>query len=88
MEQDAIDVLAEEGIMAFHVENTLFNTLFGLSCWELIYSPRPGAFHHPYQLGPSDLFESEFIEANQAAFEAALGRPVLDMFALYEASAG
>jgi hypothetical protein len=43
-----------------YVENTLFNSLFGLLCWRAIFAPLPGAFFHPFQSGPQDLLDAGF----------------------------
>ena len=43
-----------------YVENTLFNSLFGLLCWQVIFAPLPGAFFHPFQSGPQDLLDAGF----------------------------
>jgi hypothetical protein len=51
------------------VENRLMNTLFGLAFWEEIFMPLPGAFHHAYQGGPSDMFEQGFRERRATAIE-------------------
>ena len=53
----------------FYVENTLVCSLFGLLFWDAIFQPVQGAFFHPFQRGPADLFSPEF---------TALRRPVLD----------
>ena len=45
-----------------YLENSLFNSLFGLAFWEEIFSPVPGVFHHPYQAGPSDMYEPAFCQ--------------------------
>ena len=34
--------------------------LFGLLFWEVIFAPNDGAFFHPYQSGPADLFDADF----------------------------
>jgi len=44
----------------YYVENTLINSLFGLLCWDAIFSPVPGAFFHPFQTGPADLHSADF----------------------------
>ncbi|HEY6132230.1 MAG TPA: VRR-NUC domain-containing protein, partial [Halioglobus sp.] len=44
----------------YYVENTLINSLFGLLCWEAIFTPLPGAFFHPFQHGPADLLSPDF----------------------------
>lgn len=41
----------------FFVENTLMNAVFGLALWEVIFAPVQGAFYHPFQIGPADLYE-------------------------------
>lgn len=50
------------GQAAHYVENTLFTGLFGLLFWDVIFAPSPGAFFHPFQRGPVDLFHSGFVE--------------------------
>ena len=44
----------------FYVENALFKSLFGLSFWDIIFASVPGAFCHPFQRGPSDLYTGDF----------------------------
>ena len=57
-----------------YVENTLFNSLFGLLCWEAIFAPLPGAFFHPFQSGPQDLLDAGFHARREALFAACLGQ--------------
>lgn len=57
---------------AYYVENSLFPSLFGLLCWDAIFAPLPGAFFHPYQSGPADLFTSEFRLRRTAQLDALL----------------
>ncbi|MDF0729534.1 VRR-NUC domain-containing protein [Pseudomonas entomophila] len=66
--------LAEAGGEVHYVENTLFNSLFGLLCWEAIFAPLPGAFFHPFQAGPQDLHDDDFQPRRAALFDACLGR--------------
>ncbi|MFJ4384859.1 VRR-NUC domain-containing protein [Pseudomonas sp. NPDC089408] len=66
--------LAREGGQAHYVENTLFNSLFGLLCWEAIFAPVPGAFFNPFQAAPQDLHDSDFLLRRSALFEQCLGR--------------
>jgi len=54
---------------AFYVENSLFTSLFGLLFWEAIFVPVPGAFFHPFQSGPSDLYAAEFRSRRVDMFE-------------------
>ncbi len=55
-----------------YVENLLFNGLLGLLCWPAIYKPVPGAFFHPFQSGPADLFHQEFVSRRKAEIEECL----------------
>ncbi|WP_201167461.1 VRR-NUC domain-containing protein [Pseudomonas sp. S31] len=66
--------LAEAGGEAHYVENTLFNSLFGLLCWEAIFAPVPGAFFHPFQAAPQDLHDSDFQLRRAALFDACFAR--------------
>jgi hypothetical protein len=43
-----------------HVENALFNGLFALAFWDALFAPVAGAFHHPFQAGPADMFSRDF----------------------------
>lgn len=66
--------LEQEGGEAHYVENTLFNGLFGLLCWDAIFAPVPGAFFHPFQAAPQDLLDADFQQRRGALFDACLGR--------------
>lgn len=59
---------------AFYVENTLFNGLFGLLCWDAIFASIPGAFFHPFQHGPADLLRAGFRERRHALFQNCLAQ--------------
>lgn len=45
---------------AWYVENTLINSLFGLLCWQAVFTPVPGAFFHLFHTGPADLHSADF----------------------------
>lgn len=66
--------LEQEGGQVHYVENTLFNSLFGLLCWEAIFAPMPGAFFHPFQSAPQDLHDPEFQARRSALFNDCLGQ--------------
>ncbi|MGJ7547982.1 VRR-NUC domain-containing protein [Pseudomonas alloputida] len=66
--------LAQAGGQAHYVENTLFNSLFGLLCWDAIFAPVPGAFFNPFQAAPQDLHDSDFQQRRAEPFAACLGR--------------
>jgi hypothetical protein len=64
--------LHEEQAPVHYVENSLINSLFGLLCWPAIFAPLPGAFFHPFQRGPVDLFNEDFHERRADLFQACL----------------
>ncbi len=57
-----------------YVENTLINSLFGLLCWEAIFTPLPGAFFHPFHSGPVDLLSADFHQRRAQQFTRCLAR--------------
>lgn len=72
VEMASRDHLQQDGSAVFHVENTLFNALFGLLCWQTLFAPLPGAFFHPFQAAPADLYRPDFRQRRAAAFDACL----------------
>jgi hypothetical protein len=66
------DHLRRDDAPVFYVENTLINALFGLLCWNAIFSAIPGAFFHPFHRGPADLHSADFHHRREAAFRACL----------------
>ena len=62
--------LSTPQVPVLYVENTLLNSLFGLLCWEAIFSPLPGAFFHAFHAGPADLLEGGFRERRAEQFAA------------------
>lgn len=64
------DHLTQLDAPVYYVENTLINALFGLLCWEAIFSPVPGAFFHPFQRGPVDLHSADFRQRRAPQFAA------------------
>lgn len=57
-----------------YVENSLMNTLFGLAFWEQIFASVTGAFHHPYQSVPADMYDGTFRQRRAAEIEARLAQ--------------
>lgn len=55
----------------FYVENTLFTGLFGLLCWDAVFAPLPGAFFHPFQSAPADLYQPGFRHRRRRWFDDA-----------------
>ncbi|MFZ5937906.1 VRR-NUC domain-containing protein [Pseudomonas sp. HS6-2] len=74
VEEAVRQYLAQAGGPAHYVENTLFNSLFGLLCWEAVFAPVQGAFFNPFQAAPQDLHDSDFQQRRAAPFAACLGR--------------
>lgn len=67
------DHLTTEQAPVAYVENTLVNGLFGLLCWQAIFDPVPGAFFHPFHVGPVDLTREDFVTRRQALFDQCFG---------------
>jgi hypothetical protein len=68
------DHLTREDAPVYYVENSLINSLFGLLCWEAVFSPIPGAFVHPYHRGPADLHSADFQRRRAQQFAACLAQ--------------
>lgn len=51
----------------FYAENGFWMSLFGLTFWDMIFMPVPGAFFNPFQRGPLDLFSEQFYENRKDA---------------------
>ncbi len=60
VEHRVLEALASTGKVGFFAENWLWKSLFGLAFWDILFAPIPGAFEHPFQLGPADLHEPSF----------------------------
>lgn len=71
VEQAVINYYQSEYKLAFHVENDLFTSLFGLLFWPAIYAPVPGAFFHPFQTRPKDLYSPLFASQRQTLIDTA-----------------
>ncbi|PCJ58434.1 MAG: hypothetical protein COA79_13005 [Planctomycetota bacterium] len=56
----------------YFVENKLFNALFGLWFWDIIFGTISGAFINPFQRGPMDMFSEDFILNRSSAITARL----------------
>ena len=61
VEQAALEAArAASGWNGFQTENTLWNALYGLAFWDILFAPVPGAFQHRFQSAPADLRQPEF----------------------------
>lgn len=72
VEEFARKSLFQSDAPAYYVENMLVNALFGLLCWDVIFSPLPGAFFHPFQRAPADLHHQGFVLQRKNQFDACL----------------
>ncbi|RFU44626.1 VRR-NUC domain-containing protein [Paraburkholderia sp. DHOC27] len=70
VEYAARDHLHSAQAPVHYVENALINSLFGLLCWEAIFTAIPGAFFHPFQRGPADLHAPDFHLRRAPQFDA------------------
>ena len=61
----AVSHYESETVRCFYVENRLFRSLFGLAFWDIIFAPVSGAFFHPFQRGPADLYTDDFVPARR-----------------------
>ncbi len=57
-----------------YVENALFCSVFGLHYWDVIFAPARGAFSHPFQARPHDLYERDFLNSRSTLFQIAQER--------------
>jgi hypothetical protein len=64
------DHVTEGDSPVYYVENALINSLFGLLCWDAIFAAVPGAFFHPFHVGPADLSSADFYRRRECEFTA------------------
>ena len=72
VEESTAEHFRAQGAIAEHIENGLLPGLFGLLFWEVVYAPIPGAFFHPFQRGPADLFTDKFASTRQEMVDEAM----------------
>ena len=63
IEQYAAGLCTASGGTAWHLENNLPMAIFALAYWSWMFAPVEGAFLHPFQIGPQDLFWPDFFAA-------------------------
>ena len=73
VEQQTLAALAAAGQPGCFAENWLWKSLFGLAFWDIVFAPVRGVFHHPFQLGPTDLHSTDFRRQRAALIEQRLG---------------
>ena len=74
VERCVVESLSSKETPYFYVENCLINGLFGLLFWEALYAPVEGAFFHPFQSQPADLYRRGFKTKRTALIEQAFKR--------------
>ncbi|NQZ07165.1 MAG: VRR-NUC domain-containing protein, partial [Algicola sp.] len=70
VEVDVAQHLNKNGECHF-VENALFCSVFALHYWDVIFAPVRGAFTHPFQIRPHDLYDNDFVSNRLVEFEKA-----------------
>ena len=78
IEQHALGLLTADGGEGWHLENCLPMAMFGLAHWSWIFAPVRGAFLHPFQAGPTDLFWPDFCAVRKAVCEDPLDGSLKD----------
>jgi hypothetical protein len=73
LELAVVERLSQPGSPVSYVENALIPSLFGLLCWEAIFAPIQGAFFHPFQAAPADLYSVDFRPRRALNFSTLLG---------------
>lgn len=63
IERYAAGLCTASGGTAWHLENNLPMAIFALAYWSWMFAPVEGAFLHPFQVGPQDLFWPDFFAA-------------------------
>lgn len=72
IERHALTLLTTNGGRGWHLENLLPLGLAGLAFWDEVFAPVAGAFSHPCQLGPRDLFWPDFARSRRELLESRL----------------
>ncbi len=73
VEFSTLAALTNDGTLrGFYTENWLFTGLFGLLFWPVLFEPLPGAFFHPFQAGPADLYRADFLRRREVQINAQL----------------
>lgn len=72
IERHALELLTSNGGRGWHLENLLPLGLAGLVFWDEIFAPVRGAFSHPFQHGPQDLFWPDFARTRRTAIRERL----------------
>ncbi len=72
VERDVVNDLCDKernGGGVWWCENALFNMIFALAYWDLIFADVDGAFYNPFQMVPADMYEPEFLLRRKTIYE-------------------
>lgn len=72
IERHALALLSANGGRGWHLENALPLGLAGLAFWDVVFAPVAGAFSHPLQDAPQDLFWPDFARVRRGLIDARL----------------
>ncbi|MCP4915183.1 MAG: VRR-NUC domain-containing protein [Oligoflexia bacterium] len=61
----ALKEMERKGWKGFYCENLYWNALFALAFWDCWFCSVDGAFAHPFQRRPLDLFDEDFFDKRQ-----------------------
>jgi DNA polymerase-3 subunit epsilon len=71
-ELGVIDHFKEQGIVALHLENYLWNCLFGLLFWEELFESDKTSLYNEFERRPQDLYSKAFYEIHEGEIHAKL----------------
>lgn len=71
-EQDRAAFLLDQFEAGYYCENVLIPGIFGLYFWDIIFADIEGAFCHPFQTRPRDLYDDDFVTKRQSLIEQRL----------------
>ncbi len=62
VEMGTLSHYVSQGYNGMFSENLLWNSLFGMLFWDVIFADQQDAFHHPFQFSPSDWRTDHFYD--------------------------
>lgn len=65
-EMGVMDYFKDQGIISFHLENYLWNCLFGLLFWEELFESDKTALFNEFERSPKDLLSDKFYHLHEA----------------------
>lgn len=73
-EQGAVQFYQSQGCLAWHVENELWLSLFGLMFWQELFESEQSAIFNEFERRPRDLTSPDFYKKHGPALEAKLAQ--------------